>query len=133
MLPYRKKSWVRVLLIFRTLLKRLKKFTCKGNGFVQNHILVEFSSKKTNEARIFREITILWRPMFIIVQSVIVLWRELNYVKIPQSDANKSANLWGILRGKVSSQSLTSLARVRIKYTSSTRLRCLFLLETIPY
>jgi hypothetical protein len=27
-----------------------------------------------------------------------VLWRELNYVKIPQGDAKKSANLWGILR-----------------------------------
>jgi hypothetical protein len=95
MLPYRKKSWVRVLLIFCTSLKRLKKFTCKGNGLVQNHKLVDFSSKKTNEARIFREITILWRPIFIIV-----LWRELNYVKIPQGDANKSANLWGILRAK---------------------------------
>jgi hypothetical protein len=100
MLPYRKKSWVRVLLIFRTLLKRLKKFTCKGNGLVQNHKLVKFLSKKTNEARIFREITILLRPICIIVQSVIVLWRELNYVKIPQGDANKSANLWGILRAK---------------------------------
>jgi hypothetical protein len=73
MLPYQKTFWVRVLLIFRTLLKRLKKFTCKGNGLVQNHKLVEFSSKKTNEARNFQEIIILSRPIFIIVQSVIVL------------------------------------------------------------
>jgi hypothetical protein len=33
-----------------------------------------------------------WRPIFIIVQFVIVLWRELNCVKIPQGEANKSAN-----------------------------------------
>jgi hypothetical protein len=31
---------------------------------------------------------------------VIVLWRELNCVKIPQGDANKSANRWGNLRAK---------------------------------
>ncbi len=43
---------------------------------------------------------ILWRPVFIIVQFVIVLWRELNCVKIPQSEANKSANRWVILRAK---------------------------------
>jgi hypothetical protein len=100
MLPYQKTFWVRVLLIFLTLLKRLKRFTCEGNGLVQHHLLVEFSSKKTNEARLFREITLLWRPIFIIVQFFIVLWRELNCVKIPEGDANKSANLWGILRAK---------------------------------
>jgi hypothetical protein len=45
-------------------------------------------------------ILILWRPIFIIVQFVIVLWRELNWVKIPQSEANKSVNRWVILRAK---------------------------------
>ncbi len=30
--------------------------------------------------------------IFIIVKFVIVLWRQLNCVKIPQGDANKSAN-----------------------------------------
>ncbi len=29
-----------------------------------------------------------------------VLWRELNYVKIPQGEANKSAKRWGNLRAK---------------------------------
>jgi hypothetical protein len=42
----------------------------------------------------------LWRPIFIIIQFVIVLWRELNCVKIPQCEANKSANRWGNLRAK---------------------------------
>jgi hypothetical protein len=42
----------------------------------------------------------LWRPIFIFVQFVIVLWRELNCVKIPQGEANKSANRWGVLRAK---------------------------------
>jgi hypothetical protein len=43
----------------------------------------------------------LWRPIFIIVKFVIVLWRELNCVKIPQGETNKSANHWGNLRTKV--------------------------------
>jgi hypothetical protein len=42
----------------------------------------------------------LWRPLFIIVQFVIVLWRELNCVKIPQGETNKSANRGGHLRAK---------------------------------
>jgi hypothetical protein len=44
---------------------------------------------------------ILWRPIFIIVQFVIVLWLELNCVKIPQDDANKSANRFDIYAPKV--------------------------------
>jgi hypothetical protein len=42
----------------------------------------------------------VWRPIFIIVLFVIVLWHELNCVKIPQGEANKSANRWGNLRAK---------------------------------
>jgi hypothetical protein len=42
----------------------------------------------------------LWRPIFIIAVYVIVLWREFYCVKIPQSEANKSANRWGNLRAK---------------------------------
>jgi hypothetical protein len=34
------------------------------------------------------------------VQFVIVLWRELNCVKSPQGEANKSASRRGDLRGK---------------------------------
>jgi hypothetical protein len=37
---------------------------------------------------------------YIYVLFIIVLWRELNCVKIPQGEANKSANLWGNLRAK---------------------------------
>jgi hypothetical protein len=79
----------------------------------------------------------MWRPIFIIVLFVIVLWRELNSVKIPQDEANKSANRWGNLRAKggvvpPSVYSILSLARVRIKYVPPTRLRCLFLLSTAP-
>ncbi len=44
---------------------------------------------------------VLWRPIFIIVQFVIVSWRELNCVKIPQGGANKSANRWVNLTSKV--------------------------------
>jgi hypothetical protein len=42
----------------------------------------------------------LRRPIFIIALYVIVLWREFNCVRIPQSEANKSANRWGNLRAK---------------------------------
>jgi hypothetical protein len=42
----------------------------------------------------------MWQPIFIIVQFIIVLWRELNCVKIPQGKANKSTNNWGDLRAK---------------------------------
>ncbi len=60
--------------------------------------------------------------------------RELNCVKIHKGEANKSANRWGNLRAKGGLVPLSvyaySLARVRIKYTSPTRLRCLFLLAT---
>jgi hypothetical protein len=42
----------------------------------------------------------VWRPIFIIVQFVIVLKRELNCVKIPQGETNKSAIRWGNLRAK---------------------------------
>jgi hypothetical protein len=42
----------------------------------------------------------LWRPIFISALYIIVLWREFNYVKIPQGEANKSANRWGNLRAK---------------------------------
>ncbi len=38
--------------------------------------------------------------VFIIVQFVIVLKRELNCVKIPQGETNKSANRWDNLRAK---------------------------------
>jgi hypothetical protein len=60
---------------------------------------VSFSETFTseNEILIIKE---LWRPIFIIVYFVIVLWRELNCVKIPQGEANKSANRWGNLRAK---------------------------------
>jgi hypothetical protein len=43
---------------------------------------------------------IVWRPIFIILLFIIVLWRDLNCVKIPQGQANKSANRWGNLRAK---------------------------------
>jgi hypothetical protein len=43
---------------------------------------------------------VLWWPIFIISLFVIVLWREFNCVKIPQGEANKSANRWGNLRAK---------------------------------
>ncbi len=62
--------------------------------------------------------------IFIIVQFVIVLWRELNCVKIPQGEANKSANRWGNLRAKGGVvppsvyTSIPSLDRVRFKYIS---------------
>ncbi len=38
--------------------------------------------------------------IFIIALFVIVLWREFNCAKIPQGEANKSANRWGDLRAK---------------------------------
>jgi hypothetical protein len=47
-----------------------------------------------------KHLIILWRPLFIIVLFIIVLWRELNCVKIPQGEVNKSANRWGNLRAK---------------------------------
>jgi hypothetical protein len=79
---------------------------------------------------------IMWQPIFIILLFVIVLWRDLNCVKIPQGQANKSANCWGNLRAKggvvpSSVYTVLSLARVRIKYIPPTRLRCLFLFSTI--
>ncbi len=43
---------------------------------------------------------VLWRPIFIIALYVIVLWREFNCVKKPQSKVNKSVNHWGNLRAK---------------------------------
>jgi hypothetical protein len=38
---------------------------------------------------------VLWRPLFIIALFVMVLWREFICVKIPQGEANKSANRYG--------------------------------------
>ncbi len=46
------------------------------------------------------DVIVLWRPIFIIEQFVIVLWRELNCVKILQGEAIKSANRWVFLRAK---------------------------------
>ena len=43
---------------------------------------------------------IYYRPIFIISLFVIVLWREFICVKIPQGEANKSANRWGNLCAK---------------------------------
>jgi hypothetical protein len=37
----------------------------------------------------------MWRPIFIIVLYVIVLWGKFNYVKIPQSEAKKICELLG--------------------------------------
>jgi hypothetical protein len=54
----------------------------------------------TIELRQFVKINVMWRPIFIIVLFFIVLWRELNCIKIPQGEADKSANLWGNLRAK---------------------------------
>jgi hypothetical protein len=48
----------------------------------------------------FRKNNTLWRPVFISAFYIIVLWREFNCVKIPQSEANKSTNRWGNLRAK---------------------------------
>jgi hypothetical protein len=44
----------------------------------------------------------LWRPTFIIALFVVVLWRELTVskLKIPQGEANKSANRWDNLHAK---------------------------------
>ncbi len=53
-----------------------------------------------NPRNIFIVIKLLWRPIFIIVQFLIVSRRELNGVKIPQGEENKSANRWGNLRAK---------------------------------
>ncbi len=61
---------------------------CSGNGFFPAYLYIFLAS-------LFNS---LWRSIFIIVLFVIVLWRELNSVKIPQSEANKSANRWGNLR-----------------------------------
>ncbi len=60
---------------------------CSGNGFCPACLYIFLASL----------INSLWRPIFIIVLFVIVLWREFNRVKIPQSEANKSANRWGNL------------------------------------
>ncbi len=54
-----------------------------------------------NNSFSFLNLFIMWRPIFIIVQFVIVLRRELNCVKIPQGEANKSANRWVIYAPKV--------------------------------
>ncbi len=75
----------------------------------------------------------LWRPIFIIVQFVKVLWRELNCVKILQGETNKSANRGGHLRAKggvVLPSVYNWPCSCAIKYISPTRLRCLFLLAT---
>ncbi len=66
----------------------------------------------------------MWRPIFIIALFVIVFWREFNSVKIPQGEANKSANRWGNLRAKGGVVPplvlhLPSSCAVHIKYTSS--------------
>jgi hypothetical protein len=74
----------------------------------------------------------MWRPIFIIILFVIVLLRELNCVKTPQCDANKSVNRLDIYAPKVELyhlQSSTWLARVHIIYIHQ-RLRCLFHLAT---
>jgi hypothetical protein len=45
----------------------------------------------------------MWRPILVIVLFLIqyvILRRELNCVKIPQGEANKSANRWGNLCAK---------------------------------
>jgi hypothetical protein len=67
----------------------------------------------------------MWRPIFIIALFVIALWREFNCVKIPQGEANKSANRWGNLRAKggvlyhLQSYTCLALVHIMIKYTSS--------------
>ncbi len=63
---------------------------------------------------------VLWRPIFNVVQFVIVLWRELNCLKTPQWDAYEFASRLDIYAPKVvTGQSLTYLTRVNIKYNSS--------------
>jgi hypothetical protein len=65
---------------------------------------------------------------------------RIKLCKNPPGEANKSANRWGNLRAKggvpvvppsVYSNSILSLARVRIKYIPPTRHRCLFIFETV--
>jgi hypothetical protein len=71
-----------------------------------------------------------------ILLFVIVLWRESNCVKIPQGDANKSANRFDIYAPKVEKyhlQSFTILACVQIKYTSLHDFAAYFLLATAPF
>jgi hypothetical protein len=72
----------------------------------------------------------LGRPIFTIALYVIVIWREFNCVRIPQSEANKSVNRWGNLHatGGVVPPSvfnLPSLCEHQIQLF--TRLRCLLL------
>jgi hypothetical protein len=78
---------------------------------------------------------VLWRPVFIISLFVTVLWREFNCAKIPQGEANKSANRWGNLRaeGGVVPTSVLHLpiARVHIKYTSSHGFAVYFVVITV--
>ncbi len=55
-------------------------------------------NKSTHLAALLNKI--VWWPIFIIVHFVIVLWGELNCVKISQGEANKYANRCGNLRAK---------------------------------
>jgi hypothetical protein len=78
-------------------------------------------------------------PAYYIALYVIVLWREFNCVKIPQSEANKSANSWGNLRAKggvvlpsVYTYPCSCADQIQ-SFNHSTRLRCLFLLFMYLY
>ncbi len=88
----------------------------------------------TTKYFLFFVILILLWPIFIIVLFVTVLWRELNCVKIPQCDANKSTNRLDIYEPKMEQyqlQSFTCLAHGHIKIHSSHRFAHFFLYSTI--
>jgi hypothetical protein len=79
---------------------------------------------------------VLWRPLFFIALFVIVLWREFICVKIPQGEANKSANRWVNLRAKggvipPSVLHLPSSCAHQIYFF--TRLAVYFLVSTVRY
>jgi hypothetical protein len=65
-----------------------------GKIFLHSKLQPQFESYDTVSCHILPcfELTFnieLWRPIFIIALYVIVLWRQFNCVKIPQSGANK--------------------------------------------
>ena len=70
-----------------------------SNGKLQNFKPPVNKTCVENNAKI-QKIMILWRPIFIIVMYVIVLWRKFNCVKSPKVRQIKSANRWGNLGAK---------------------------------
>ncbi len=82
----------------------------KSSGASQNgkwSIVIQFQEKifKNKLLQIFVQLPKIYTVVaayiyYCTIFYTVVLWRELNCVKISQGEANKSANRWGNLRAK---------------------------------